>query len=427
MTVLATTSPFAQPAVQPAKRLSLADAIAIALRTHPDARASHAEMNVATSLEAFARAAKAPWLSLNAVGSAANMGAVLTSPNGIAPTAFLLTPERSHLGANLTLMAPVWTGGRIEASIREARARAGIAAANMDAVESQLVLQVKTAYYSALLNRTRLAAAKQTEEAAKETERVAQAMANEGRIAQGISFRAQAESLHAIHEVEEAKNEVEKALIDLCLAMGVPLDEPVDPSDSFDLPNELPSDIESWVRRALEHRPEIVGLRSRIAEARASAEAARSAFKPQVSVMAMFDAGTTVNGESVRGGTVAIVTGFPLLDGGSRRAELDARKEQANAAEFQLKSLERSVEAELRKAHRDATTAQRLITYNQSAVIASEEAFRVAKLRFESGRGTLQERLDAQAALSRARFDLADAGYQYALAVARMERAGARK
>ena len=92
-------------------------------------------------------------------------------------------------------------------------------------------------------------------------------------------------------------------------------------------------------------------------------------------------------------------------------------------SEAELKAMELRVATEVRQARLDMETAAANYRAAQTVLQSFEAAYDVVVLRVESQRSILLEQLDALAALTQARANLAEAVFDHSIAVARLQRA----
>jgi outer membrane protein len=182
--------------------------------------------------------------------------------------------------------------------------------------------------------------------------------------------------------------------------------------------------IQAYLDQAKSQRPELVAARHRVRAAQNQASSAEGSLRPQVYGFAMADAfrPRDAMGNSA-GYTVGLTVSLPVFDGGMRRSELAAARAMAARAGAEASRLELQVAKEVRQAFLDSETAA--LTYEAAgiAVAAAEAAHDVIAIRVAEGKSVLLEQLDALAALSRARSNLARAISDHELAVARLRRA----
>ncbi|MCX7969547.1 MAG: hypothetical protein N3B10_13820, partial [Armatimonadetes bacterium] len=91
-------------------KLSLRQAVEIALRESPILRGAVAELKAAEAKLQMARSEKRWQLSLNAFASTGTQSGILVSPANVMPSATMLLPSRSLVDFNAMLMLPLFTG-----------------------------------------------------------------------------------------------------------------------------------------------------------------------------------------------------------------------------------------------------------------------------------------------------------------------------
>lgn len=110
-------------------------------------------------------------------------------------------------------------------------------------------------------------------------------------------------------------------------------------------------------------------------------------------------------------GATAIVAGvalpFPLFD--QNRGNVAAASARSNAADARFNSTRLQAEAEWRSARVQAQAAVSRVSASQQSEAAADEAYRLARVGYESGKTPLVEVLNAQRALTDARGDTLDA------------------
>lgn len=402
--------------------LSVRDAVQIALRQSPALAAARADVRAAGADARVARSMTGVRMSANWFLTAGDMESMVGSTPDVAPPFSRDVPAKGFAVQNVTVMAPIYTGGRLRGQVRAADQRAGMVAAEEGAVRQDVALVVKEAYYRALMADELAAAAKARLDAGSELVRVAKAQLDAGKGIEASVWRAEAEVADARREWTSAQNDYAKAVLDMQTAMGVVPGKPITLADA--LVYTAPSgDVERSLAEAKRLRPELAAARARAAEAQAQAGSARGALQPQVYGALMADAFVGRDRSAATGYTVGIAVGLPLLDGGQRRAEIaraDAVRERA--AEEERATVLR-VEREVRQAWLDLDTAERNYRTAQSALESARAAYDVIALRVQNQKGIQLELLDALATLDRARGDLARALYDHAMAQARLDRA----
>jgi len=406
----------APAAAQPVpRRLSFAEAAALALQQNPGLRAAALDVAVAQAQRAQAQAARSP--QLNLTGSYTYLqqpGQTLSFPNPFAPvpptvTVQLPPPEAHQVLLRLSAQYPLYTGGRLEAQVALAEANVRGARAVLERSKQQLVFQVHQAYLQLLLARENEAASRRAVAAAEESVRVARARLAAGAAAPFDVLQAEVSLASAQQGLARAQAQVGTAQAALAALVALPLDTVIEPTDPLQ-PRPVEGALEDWVQRALRHRPELEELRARAQAARASIDLARSGGKPNVALAAQYDwSGPSSSLASSWSVTLAVT--LSLHDGGitlQRVREAELRLEQLAALESQTRQ---RVELEVRQAWWNLQQATPELVAAQRAVEQAREALRIARVRFEAGVGTSLELVSAQAQLAQAEVGLGAARF----------------
>ena len=409
------------------RALSLKEAVEIALRESPVLRGAVAELKATEARLKMARSEKRWQISVNTFASVGTESGIFASPPTVMPSATMLLPRRTFLDANTMLMLPIFTGGRLEALIRQAEAVRYATAAQLEAMRLDVALETKLAYRRALLAREMIRVAEAYVAAMEERVRVDKVAAKVGRIPEFWVLRSEAELANAQQMLANAQRDYEIALITLKAIMGV------HPDSEITLTDELGRDAgrgardglkvellerEKLMAEAMAKRPE---LKAALRQAEAQSHAVRAAkalYAPQVSLMAMADymKGTGDMGQGTGGYLAGIVIGLPILDGGRRKAMVNEAQAMQEKALAEVERLKLQIASEVDTALRELQTALKNLQTAQMALRSAEEDERVAKVRYEAGRSVLVEYLDALAALVRAQVNYAQAIYELSVA-----------
>ena len=423
--------------------LSVDQAVGIALRESPVVRGAAEEVEAAAGRLAAARAERRPWLSANAFASGGNNMNIVAGPLPTQPQMLMGLPEGPFFDANLMLMYPLYTGGRLAAMVRQAASLRDASRADLEVQRQEVVLMTRAAYREVLARRSLVAVwnARLTED--QERLRVDRLKLREGQIPQLYVLRDESEVAATQQELTNAERDVELALLQLRTVMGV------HPASRIDVPgvleyvpsadllrrlsegapaapglpegdSALPADLVSLLRLAERRRPELQAAAQRIRAAEAETAAVRSAYGPQVSLFAMGDA---LNKDPNFGITAGVAASFPLYSGGQRRARIQTAAAERRRQEQEQQRVVLQVAQEITGALLNLRAAEQNIRTAQAALTSAREDYRVQLLRYQAGRSVLVEVLDALTARTRAESNVVQALFQHNVARDRLLRA----
>jgi outer membrane protein TolC len=419
-------------------------AVAIALRESPVLRGAVQEVAMAAGRVDAARAERRPWVALHAFAGGGSAPSIVDSTAPVQPQATMPLPGGRFFDGNVTLMAPLFTGSRLQSRVRQAQALREASQADLAATRQDLALTVRLAYREVQARRSLVRVYEAALDQSKERLRIDQVAYEQEKIPRFYLLRNQAEVANAEQLLTSATRDLEVSRIQLKTAMGVSLDsrleltEPLEFRSSssilaaYGLPgpagNGAPvssadAELARLVSLAEANRPELAAALHRTDAGRQEVSVARSAYKPQISAGVMGDV-TKSGGESPFGGsTLAVVASLPLLDGGLRRANVRAAQAEAEKAQEERRQTALQVGREVATALLNLRAAESNVQTARSGLVAAEEEYRVALIRYAAGKGINVEALDAQTAQVRAQSNHVQALFEYHVAQDQLARA----
>lgn len=400
-------------------RLTLEGALRRAMAENFSLRAAREGVGAQAARVRQAEAMRYPALSVTAFATGGSPQ-IYATPNPVGPSTLMAAPGGQFGALNLMLMAPISTGGRLQAMAAMEQARKRRREAEQSSAELEIAFQVKEAYGRILFLQEMLRAREAFVERTEEQWRVDQEAFAAGKIPRYTLYRTQAELADARQAAAEAARDLQTALIEIKRLTVVPQDTPVLVEGTLETP-PLPLSAGELREMALRRNQVLLEAKQMVEEMSHSERVARSAFAPQVQLAAMSDTMKAGSMEVRSLTSFGVAAALPLYDRGSRRealAEAEAFKRQA---ELRLREKTWEVEAEVAKTVVEIETAWQNTQTAREVLRAAEEEYSVAKLRYEAGKGIQLELLDASAAWLRATANHLQALYQHWEAVARLE------
>ncbi|ACB74209.1 TolC family protein [Opitutus terrae] len=415
-TVLATA---AEPA------LSLDDCLKLAAQQHPALAASHAGAAAAAEAVGEARAPYYPQVDLSAGYHRWQRRAFL--PSGLALPGGGV-PERvgplDDWNAGVVSRVTLYDFGERRAGVEAAEARHGGAQADAAAVQADVRLGVRAAFYAlAAAQELRAVAAKSLARAEAHRE-LARVRREAGAVPQADVLRTEADVADARLQVITADSRIRIATGQLNTAMGRPAETPL--GIVAELPVETPPDsaaLAAAAELALARRPEIESAAKRATAARAAVTAARASRAPKLRADGSFGWRDTAWVPDTREWQAGLSIDVPIFDAGSRarrvaRSQAEAAREEAAMANRRLQ-----IRDEVWAAGAELERAWAAIAAGEASRRAHEESLRLAQERYRNGAALIADLLDTQAALARAEAGVAEARWGYLRARAAFARA----
>ena len=402
--------------------ITMARAVELALRQHPQVRTARAQAEAAEGHVEQTRVIEHPTLSVAGTLGAQSQQAF--SRGGISSGGFFTSQESTPLSA--TASWRITDFGQTRANIRAAEASAEAATASVDTTALDVRQNVELAYLESVARRRLVIVAQATVTSEQghvdQAKRFVAAQAHDPiEVAQAQSRLANAESTLAQAQANEAL-----ALANLRAAIGW-----VDPTrtivvdPSWPVPSsEEPPDLAALVNTARQHRPDIVALDKDIQAANESLIAAKAERRPVLSATA--SAGWTPNSQIDWAPQPTWQAGLTLSwlawDGGKSRADAHVAHANLEVAVAQRDELLVTLTSQLESARAQIVTNRAAVQAANEGVTAAQAELKLAEARYAQGLGSQIELADAQTAVTTAQGNLVSAQWQLADAWASLRR-----
>ncbi len=408
-------------------RLSVDDAVRYALRQGETAALAREDVKIAQAQKGVVLSNALPKLNFDASYNRNLKKPVIFFPDSSGASQSITIGEDNAYSATLSLRQPLYSSGRVGAAYQASKDRAAAARYSGDAVASDVNLQVRGAYYGALLAKAQVGI---TEESLAQAERRRDEI--QARVEKGVSprfdlLRAQVEVASRQPAVTRARNQAAIALENLKRSAGLPLDRPVALSDTL---RYVPFSVtrEQAVDEALDRRDALAAARMEANAAGHQADAQGANDLP----LLYLDGNYTWQGQSSQGlipgdketaqsAAVGLTLTWPIVDGWQNRALTHQARASAEKARITVHQLEESIRLEARSRWADLRAAEEEIPAVRQGVKLAEEAYAIAQVRYSSGLSTQLEVLDADLALTQARLSEKETLYRYEVALAELE------
>jgi outer membrane protein len=218
-------------------------------------------------------------------------------------------------------------------------------------------------------------------------------------------------------QLEVARNLRDRAYLDLARTLDLPPETPLTLADSLGpVDSGVPSDPETAVAFALEHRAELEAERGRTLVLRRSLQAIGREYIPSLALAGQYlQSGQRL--DALAGSySIGLQLTLPLLDGFRRPARQQEQRLRLEAQQLRQHDLERQVATEARQALLDLSSADHQVTLAAERLQLAERELAQARDRFAAGVAGSVETTSAQGGLVAARDGLIQARVNAAVA-----------
>ena len=387
----------------PAKKLSLADLVDVALRINPSTQVSWGQARSAAAQWAASRGDYYPSIE----GDISGMGMGGDSSSGYYGNVAL---SLSYLLLDF--------GGRA-ASVESAHQALMAANWNHNQTIQDVLRDVPQAYYTYLGNKAKVRASESNLEEAltslKSTEQ--RKKAGVSTIADVLQARSNADQVRL--DLVTNRGAVKISRGELATTVGWPANANFDVAEEpGDLPlTEMTQSTDVLIKLALGDRPDLASARAAVRQSEADLKKADSDLWPKLTATGnagwsgidgnisggdYFESGGNINssGVSYYGG---LSLQFPLFEGFSLRNKVRAARADLEANRAALRLKEESVISDVWSAFYNVQTAVQQVESSETLLISSKESYKVSLARYRAGVADIVELLNAQSTLASAR------------------------
>lgn len=392
--------------------LTLDEALATALKNHPQIIEAQEVLNIADARTGQTRANYYPQISIAADWSRGESYFAAQESTRLAQTN----------SAGLYLKQTIYDFGRTAGAVDAARNNREAAHKALAVTQQDLALRVRSAFYLLLAAEKQVIAVSETVRARDQVYRQAQEFFNQGIRAKVDMARAEANLFAARTALIRAENNREIARVELANAMGLAylgertLLEPSTPEQ------QLPE--RSLVQQeAFRNRLELQQLSALKMSAAANLKSARGSYLPLLTGTA--SAGYADRDFPPSGNVwgVGLNLSIPLFSGFSSIEQVREANANINTIEARQNSLRLQITKEAESAWLGANEAAARMVSTQKEVAAANESKALAEGRYQEGVGSIIEVTDAQSQALDAQTANIQARYDYYTALALLDRA----
>lgn len=379
-------------AALPASAETLADALALAYQNNPTLQAQRATQRALDENYVQARTGWRPTLSFSGgwqysetatpAAVAAALGSFDRNGDGIVDGAG--RQDAALTRAGLTFTQPLWTGGRVAASVNAAHADVLAGRENLRRIEAQVMASVITAYADTRRDQEALRIRQENVNVLTRQLQESQARFDVGEVtrtdvAQSQSRLSQAQ---ALYQQSVAQLAITRAGYATLVGQN-PGELAPEPSLAY----LLPTDPDEAYKVAEEHNPQLRGQQYAERASRARVAGARAERMPTVGAQATLDFRNQVREEIwerdfyTRGSSLGVQVTVPLFSGGLVSSRIRQAVERNNADRITVEGVRRNV-------MQGVTQFWSQLIASRANIASAEEQVRAARIAAE---GTRQE------------------------------------
>lgn len=393
--------------------LTLDDSIAMALKNNPQIKMADANVMNAQGLLDQAVAGGRPVITVGHTDSRGESRNSLTGSYVIG----------NNFDNKLSLTLPLYTGGRLESSIEQAKTNYQSSLLGVDKTARQLKLDTTTAYYNVLQARNLVKVAQESVDNLAEHLKNVQAQYAVGTVAKSDVLRSEVELANAQQNLIKAKNNYDLAVTSLENIIGLPLGTELTLKEELAY-TPVKMTLDQALDIALANRPELKQAQLGIQSAQYGLKVAQSGSRPTVNFTAYNDWNDhDFPGLDNSTWGMSVIASWNVFDSGLTKSKIKQAQAGIDQAQAQAKYTRDNVVLDVQQAYLSLKEAEKRIQTTQVAVDKAQEDYNIAQVRYSAGVGTNLDVMDAQVALTQAKTNYIQALYDYNTSRAKLEKA----
>ncbi len=320
----------------------------------------------------------------------------------------------NNFNSLISISMPVYAGGRISGSIRQADINTKIAALAHEKTRQAVIARTALAYTGLLLAEKNLQVVMHALESAKANLNMVKAGYKNGFSVKSDLLRAKVRIACLEQQRLDAENKIQIAKGYLNSAMGVQPETHVDVIEYFDKNSrQINISGRDLISRAIKKRPElqILALQKQIAEQ--GIKIAEADNLPSVNLFGTYENNCEDFGDSHNNYSIGAAMQINLFSGFASKHRIKSARYTLDRIRQLEKNMRLAVKVQVRETWLNLTTSWKRIQVARSALDQAQENLRIVKNRYKNGLLTIVSLLDAELSDQKARADHFRAVYDY--------------
>jgi outer membrane protein len=390
------------PADVPNRPLSAREAARIALRHQPNVTIAQSDITAAQGRTQQARSGLMPHLGVGAGYTRTQTISSQSSGNnnsgGTTGTSGGSSVTVSGYQASGNVTQLLFDFNHTRDQVRQSAELETAATANLTRVQSDLVLQVKQAFYTYTQD-LRLVTVNENNVRNQQSHlALADARQKSGLGLPIDVVRAQTAVADAILNLNIARNNASVSRVLLATIMGIDPRTPINANETGE-PVVASDDVNALVTSGMRQRPEVLQAQATLRSAQFGVSAAKTTNAPSVSA----NLGLASRGSDFPPRNDFLSLGATIqwnpFDGGLTAGRVKEARANVEAAQAQLTNAQLGVTSDVSQAYLNLRTAEQRVQTAEIEIANATEGVRLAEGRYAAGVGTFIDVIDAQTAL----------------------------
>lgn len=346
----------------------------------------------------------------------------------------LFNTVAAQLGDNITnnytlratVQQPLFTGNKISSAEDIAEYSYEATKQDFSKDRSDLIYNIKSAYWNVYRAKEFRKVVDENVGQIKAHAEDAENMMKQGLLTNNDLLKVQVQLSDALVRQIDAKNNVLLATIALNNTLGLPLSTEIEILSPLMPAGISVQEIDGLVKKAVENRPEILGMNARLKASESNLTIARSGWYPQIYLVGNYNylrpnQRIFPTKDEFKGTwDVSISLSYDLWNWNTSGSQSTQAEAQLSQAEQGLSQLKDGITLEVTQSYLSLNQAKERAAVARQGVLQAEENYRVTNERYKKGLNVNSDLLDSEVALLTAKLNYTQSLVDYELAAARL-------
>lgn len=412
------------------ERLTLDQAVDIAIKNNPGLKASDAQVEAADAGVLRSASGFLPKVTVSETWSRTDnplmvlgtkLNQQIVTQTDFNPSVTNNPDPITNFNSRVMITQPIFNGGKEYIGRTQAKLARDASLQDRERVRQETIYNVIKSYYGLLLAREYYKVAAKSLETSEANVKLAEARYKAGAVLQSDLLRAKVQLAEVKEMLTRSESGIKLAAAGLNFAMGIAQGADYEITGTLDA-QEFSADVNAVIAEAEAKRPDLLALGLNRRNAEKSVSKARTDYLPSLNFMGQADWNSDrLAGDSGRSWAVMAVLQWNIFDG----LVTSANVKEALATRSRMKFLEEqtrsAAQLEARQAYYAVMASLERIAATASSVQEAEEGLRIVQKRYETGMTPFVDVLGAESALIRARTNALQALYDNNIAHAELK------
>ena len=348
-------------------------------------------------------------------------------PSDLALTLSPTILDNYSVGA--TLQQPLFTGQKISGAIEAADYTARATEQDFRRDKAEIIYNIEAAYWTLYQAIEAKRFVDENVEQVKIHVTDAENLLKQGFLTTNDLMKIQVQLSDALVRQIDAENGVQLAMYSLNNTLGIPLRTEIVLASTIQINDRSWDSVDSLVNRALEKRPEVLGMHARVKAGEAGLESARGSWWPQVYLVGNYSYLSPnqryfpVTNEFKGTWDVSVSLSYDIWNWWQTGYQTAEAQSQLAQAQVGLSMVQDGVTLEVTQCYLSIEKAKERKAVSEQGVAQAEENYRIMTGKYKQGLAANSDLRDAEVELLQAKLNLTQSLVNYELAIAQLSKA----